>query len=136
MKKIPKKKKVKRSLLVKKLDAIFSKYIRLRGADEFGFTNCWTCGKRDHYLSQQAGHFQSRRHYSTRWDETNVQVQCCSCNVFKSGEQFLFGKYLDERIGDGTSEELFYKSKEMVKYSDDDLIELTTYYKSIVDTVI
>ena len=131
-----KKKKPKRSLLVKKLDAAFSQYIRLRGADEFGFGNCWTCGKRNHWKENQAGHFQSRRHYSTRWDETNVQIQCASCNIFKSGEQFLFGKYLDERIGDGTSEELYYKSKEIVKFSDDDLTELTTYYKSVVDTMI
>ena len=131
-----KKKKPKRSLLVKKLDAAFSQYIRLKNVDEYGFTNCFTCGKRDHWKSLQNGHFQSRRHYSTRWDEINCQVQCASCNVFKAGEQFLFGKYLDERIGDGTSEELYYKSKEIVKFSDDDLTELTTYYKSVVDTMI
>ena len=42
-------KKQKRSTLVKKADAIFSQFIRQRNADENGVTECFTCGKKDHW---------------------------------------------------------------------------------------
>ena len=87
-------KKASRSKVIKQLDSVFSKYIRQRDAVN-EIATCFTCGKRDHWKRLQNGHFQSRKHYSTRWDETNCQVQCAGCNVFKYGEQFLFGQNLD-----------------------------------------
>ena len=36
--------KPKRKNLIKKLDAVFSKYIRLRDADQEGYCRCATCG--------------------------------------------------------------------------------------------
>jgi len=41
-----KKKKLSRSKIVKKLDSIFSKYIRQRNAIN-GVAECFTCGKKD-----------------------------------------------------------------------------------------
>tara|TARA_B100000768_G_scaffold34260_1_gene32858 strand:+ start:1734 stop:2126 length:393 start_codon:yes stop_codon:yes gene_type:complete len=127
-------KKLKRSKLVKKLDAVFSQYIRLKDADEFGNATCFTCGKVDHWKKLQNGHFQSRKHYSTRWLEQNCQIQCAGCNVFRYGEQFLFSKYLDEKYGDGTSEELYYKAKQTIKLADFELEEMILKYKSLVDS--
>ena len=69
------------SKLKKKLDKVFSEFIRRRNADHLGFINCFTCGVKKHWKEQQAGHFQSRSHHSTRWDEVNVQVQCIKCNI-------------------------------------------------------
>lgn len=126
-------KKLTRSKLVKKLDSVFSQYIRLKDADEFGNATCFTCGKVDHWKKLQNGHFQSRKHYSTRWLEQNCQVQCAGCNVFRYGEQFIFSKYLDEKYGDGTSEELYYKAKEIIKLADFELEEMILKYKSFVD---
>ena len=127
-------KKLTRSKLVKKLDAIFSQYIRLKDADEFGNATCFTCGKVDHWKKLQNGHFQSRKHYATRWDEMNCQVQCVSCNMFKGGEQFLFGKYLDERFYVGLSDTMFFKAKETVKFADFELEEMILKYKDLVDS--
>jgi len=123
-----------RSKVVKKLDAVFSEYIRLRNADKNGNVTCFTCGKVEHWKGKgmQAGHFQSRKHYATRWDETNVQVQCSGCNVFKYGEQYKFALNLDKHFGDGTAEELFIKAKEIVKFSTKELETLITYYKDQV----
>ena len=70
------------SKLKKKLDVLFSQYIRRRNADHLGRVKCFTCGVEKHWKEQQAGHFQSRSHHSTRWDEVNVQVQCPKCNLF------------------------------------------------------
>ena len=125
-------KKLTRSKLVKKLDAVFSQYIRLKDADEFGNATCFTCGKVDHWKKLQNGHFQSRKHYSTRWDEINCQVQCAGCNVFKYGEQFIFGKNLDLEYGSGCSESLYYKAKQITKYSYDEIEDLITKYNLLI----
>ena len=86
-------KKLTRSKLVKKLDAVFSQYIRLKDADEFGNATCFTCGKVDHWKKLQNGHFQSRKHYATRWDEMNCQVQCVSgCKCIQIWRTVLFSK--------------------------------------------
>lgn len=117
--------------IVKKLDTLFSLYIRKRYADENGMAECFTCGKIDHVSKLHAGHFQSRKHYATRWDEVNVQVQCPKCNLFGQGEQYKFGLRLDQEYGDGTAEALQYKARNTVKLSNDDLNELIEKYSNV-----
>tara|TARA_R110001592_G_scaffold95756_3_gene275619 strand:- start:1385 stop:1774 length:390 start_codon:yes stop_codon:yes gene_type:complete len=125
-------KKLTRSKLVKKLDTIFSQYIRQKNSiDEI--STCFTCGKSDHWKKLQNGHFQSRRHYSTRWDEINCQVQCAGCNVFKYGEQYVFGNKLDQKFGSGTASRLHIKAQKTIKYSDTDLVDMIKRYKNFVD---
>lgn len=121
---MPSTKKPSRKLLIKKLDTVFSEYIRRRYAKN-DIAECVTCGKQDHWKKLQAGHFMSRKHYSTRWDEDNVQVQCSSCNVFRYGEQYKFSLYL----GAEKSEELLVKSREIAKFSNTDLMMMYESYK-------
>jgi len=117
------------SKLKKKLDSLFSQYIRIRNADHLGRVKCFTCGVEKHWKEQQAGHFQSRSHHSTRWDEVNVQVQCVKCNMFRQGEQYKFGMYLDQRFGEGTAVELEIRSKTIVKLNRVDYEEAIESYK-------
>jgi len=117
------------SKLKKKLDVLFSQYIRRRNADHLGRVKCFTCGVDKHWKEQQAGHFQSRSHHSTRWDEVNVQVQCIKCNMYRQGEQYKFGMYLDQKFGDGTAEELEYRAKTIVKLNRVDYEESIERYK-------
>lgn len=121
-------KKKTRSQVVKKLDTVFSEYIRRRYAKN-DIATCVTCGKQDHWKKLQAGHFQSRKHYATRWDETNVQVQCSGCNVFRWGEQYKFSKWLDANKGEGTSEGLAEKANQIVKFTTKELEEMIEEYK-------
>jgi hypothetical protein len=123
---------VKRSKIVKKLDDIFSIYIRRRYAID-DLAECFTCGVQRHYKELQCGHFQSRRKYSTRWDKLNCQVQCAKCNIFSQGEQYLFGKRLDETYGEGTANELALKSNLLVKLSTNELENLITVYKDLIN---
>lgn len=102
-------------------------YIRQRYAVN-GIATCFTCGKKDQWQNMDCGHFMSRKHYATRWDEDNCQVQCKSCNVFKYGEQFKFGVHLNQ-IKDGLADELLAKSIEVKKFSNPELLELIEYYK-------
>jgi len=104
------------SKLKKKLDQLFSQYIRRRNASD-GMCVCFTCGCNKHYKEMHAGHFQSRRHIATRWDEVNVQVQCPKCNLFNQGEQYKFSVYLDQKYGEGTAEELRVRANTVVKLS-------------------
>jgi len=120
-----------RSFYVKKLDAIFSKYIRRRFAEN-DISECYTCGKTDHWKNLQCGHFMSRRFYSTRWDDKNCQVQCKGCNVFRYGEQFKFSVHLNKEYGEGTAEMLEYNSKQLLKISMPQLKLLILKYEELV----
>jgi len=125
-------KKPLRKNLVKELDTVFSQFIRLRFAVN-NVSECYTCGVKNDYKKQQAGHFASRRHYSTRWDEYNVQVQCYSCNICQQGMQFEFGKRLCLQYGNNFAEDLMIKSKQIVKFADVELIDMINYYKEKVN---
>jgi hypothetical protein len=116
-------KKVTKTALVKKLDTVFSIYIRRRYAVN-DIAKCVTCGKEDHWKSLQCGHFMSRKHMSTRWNEDNCQVQCAGCNVFRYGEQYKFSLYL----GNNLAEALHIKSKEVCKFTEVELQELIQHY--------
>ena len=121
------------SKLKKKLDVLFSQYIRRRNANHLGRVKCFTCGVEKHWKEQQAGHFQSRSHHSTRWDEVNVQVQCVKCNMYRQGEQYKFGMYLDQRFGDGTAEELENRAKTIVKLNRVEYEEAIERYKQKIN---
>ena len=124
-------KKPSRKTIITKLDSIFSQYIRLRYSKN-EISECVTCGKQDHWKKLQAGHFVSRKHYATRWDEDNVQVQCSGCNVFRYGEQYLFSKYL----GVDLSEELLIKSRKIQKFSDSELLDMIELYNEKVNNLL
>ena len=124
--------KGQKSGLIKKLDDIFSKWVRLSNAID-GFVNCFTCGKNYHWKKLHAGHFMSRTPHSTRWDERNVNPQCFYCNIQLGGNQFVHGRKIDEKHGEGTSDELFRLSKTTVKYTPSDLQEKIAYYERLVN---
>jgi hypothetical protein len=123
-------KKLTRRKLIKKLDTVFSLFIRLRHSQN-EIVTCFTCGKQDHYKKMQCGHFMSRKSYSTRWDETNCQVQCVKCNMFEQGMSYVFGLRLNKIYGEGTAENLLYKSKKITKFTNDDIEEMIKKYQEL-----
>jgi hypothetical protein len=124
-------KKPSRKTIITKLDSIFSQYIRLRYSKN-EIATCVTCGKQDHWKKMQNGHFISRKHYATRFDEDNCQVQCSGCNVFRYGEQYLFSKYL----GADLSEELLIKSRKIQKFTDSELLDMIELYNEKVNNLL
>ena len=124
------------SKLKKELDKWFSLYIRLKDATDEGMVQCFTCHKVSHYKSgMQNGHFQSRKHLTTRWSETNCQVQCVGCNMFKAGEQYKFSIALESKYGEGTSEYLEFTARTIMKVNRIDYEEKISYYKEAVDKI-
>ena len=124
-------KRTQRKKLVDKLDKVFSIYIRRRYAKD-DIAECFTCGKQDHWKKLQNGHFQSRKHYSTRWNEKNCQVQCSGCNVFRYGEQYKFSKNLDNTYYSGLAEELHIEANKTVKLDNTDLEMLIEKYEMLI----
>jgi hypothetical protein len=126
------------SKLKKELDKWFSLYIRIREAtDSSGLCQCFTCGKVAHYKTggMQCGHFQSRKHLSTRWNEQNCQVQCVGCNMFKQGEQWKFGLQIDLKYGQSTSNDLEFLATKTYKKARWEYEDDITYYKNIVNNL-
>ena len=125
------------SKLKKELDKWFSLYIRLRESTSEGLCQCFTCGKVAHYKTggMQCGHFQSRKHLITRWNEQNCQVQCVGCNMFKQGEQWKFGLQIDLKYGQSTSNDLEFLAKQTHKKARWEYEDDITYYKNIVNNL-
>lgn len=112
----PKKvKKLSTSKLKKKLDEIFSKYIRQKYADSEGYVRCITCGVKRITKEMQAGHFVSRSYLATRFDEQNVFPQCAGCNVFGGGRTVEFAKELSSRFGATITIDLYEKAQGITK---------------------
>lgn len=95
--------------LKKKADTVWSKYIRYRDGErrvDGWYAECITCGVHKPVKQMQCGHFVSRSCNLLRFNEQNTNAQCVGCNMFKGGEQYAYGRALDDKYGTGTAEEL------------------------------
>jgi hypothetical protein len=124
--------KAKRSTLVRKLDTIFSEYIRKKNADKKGYVKCITSDKKYHFTEVDAGHFISRKEMSTRWNEDNVWPQSRFDNRFRYGRQYVYSLALEKKK-QGLPKHLYKLSKKTVKYSLADLQEMIEKYKKLLE---
>jgi hypothetical protein len=92
--------------LEKKLDKIFSTFIRLKNADDNGHCKCVTCGKIHHWKDVHNGHFIPRGRKTTRFNEINCNPQCVYCNCHKHGQPDLYRLRLIEIYGKDEVERL------------------------------
>lgn len=125
------KKRRSRSSIEKDLDRVFSIFIRLREANDEGITRCYSCGKRDLWVNMDCGHYISRVHRSTRWDELNCHVQCKRCNIFLHGNYPQYALNLIKEFGTDVLEELSKRKHKTEKFSTIDLEEMIMTYRSL-----
>ena len=118
--------------LVNKLDRVFSRFVRLRDADNDGHISCVTCGSKHHWKDCHAGHFVKRQHMAVRWDERNVNAQCCRCNLYMGGCQDEYAYHIANTMGQGTLAELLDKKRETKKWTRPELEELIQKYSERV----
>jgi hypothetical protein len=130
--KVRKKKSESIGVLTKKLDRIFSVFVRLSGTDRNQSAKCFTCEKILYWREIQCGHFQSRRFYSTRFHELNCKPQCYACNIGLSGNQYIFGVNLDKLHGEGTAELMVKTSRELKKFTSEEMMALIVHYEEKV----
>jgi hypothetical protein len=79
--------------LVLKAQSVFNAWIRKRDEGK----GCISCGKPiDH-----AGHYYAAGHYTAlRFNEMNVNGQCCKCNTFNHGNLINYRKGLVRKYGE------------------------------------
>lgn len=120
------------SALKKKLDTVFSVYIRMRDGEYrkgVWWCRCITCGEWKPLKIMQAGHFQSRRFTATRFHEQNVHAQCKKCNIFNQGEQYKYAIAVDRLYGTGTADMLEQLARQTKKFKTWELEEMIGEYK-------
>ena len=117
----------------KKLDRIFSLYIRLRDSREFNFRyfRCISCGEIKPFDKGDNGHYFSRSKMSTRYNEYNCNIECSSCNRFKSDHLVGYRENLIKKIGQRNFDLLNWESARVKQWSDFELKELIRYYQAV-----
>lgn len=127
------KKQKSRSKLVKDLDAVYSKYIRLSKLTNGSNNICVCCGKEENWKKMQNGHYCSRSHYNTRWMDMNCHPCCIGCNVFKSGNYPEYTRYMLEVYGAEALKDLIAESKKIIKIQNYEIEEQIEKYTKIVN---
>lgn len=117
---------------IETLDNIFSEYVRLRDADQYGMIRCISCGKRVHWKQADAGHYVGRANMNLRYDGNNVNAQCVICNRFRSGNLKKYKRGLIIKYGRFIIDYLENKKSEVRQFSDYEIELLSSYYRKQV----
>lgn len=126
------KKRNSQTTLIHKLDKVFSLYIRLRDAMPSGYVRCISCGQIKKFEDMDCGHFHSRTHMATRFDEDNCNAECKFCNRFSADHLIGYQRNLIQKIGRGRFDLLEVKAHSVKHYTDFELQTLLDYYKQEV----
>ena len=86
--------------LKKKLDSIFSRWVRFSAADSRGMVKCFTCDYIEFVKKLQNGHYVPRQHVMTRFLPDNCRPQCFICNMRYGGRPQEFRERLIEELGE------------------------------------
>ena len=112
-----------------KLDKEFSLFIRLRDCMPNGYFRCISCGQIKPFEQADCGHYFSRKHLSTRFDEDNCHAECRYCNRFLADHLEFYREGLIEKIGQQKFDLLKVKAASTSKMSDFEYEQLIKYYK-------
>lgn len=118
---------------VAKADRQFSRFIRLRDAIPGGAFKCISCGQYKRIEQADCGHFHSRKHMATRFDERNAHAECRACNRFSADHLIKYQENLIRLIGEEEFDRLNIRAKSVKQWSETDLKELAKYYKALAD---
>ena len=113
--------------LKKKLDNVFSLYIRHRDRGV-----CYTCGVQKMPSEMQNGHYISRVCLALRYDEINNNCQCYSCNCMKHGDLVTYREHLVKDYGEDVVKDLEARRHETVKHSPDWYHQMITHYQGML----
>jgi hypothetical protein len=114
--------------LIDDLDAVFSRFIRLKYADNEGNVECYCCRKKRPIGEMQNGHFIHRTDMGTRFLESNCRPQCPLCNSKHNDDPSIYATRLEEEQK-GITAWLLEQSREVVKPTRDELKQLTINYR-------
>jgi hypothetical protein len=112
--------------LIKKLDTVFSQFIRLRDSNSEGICRCITCGSLHHFKQIDCGHYIKRQYMSTRFNEFNCHAQCRKCNWLEQGADAKYREAIIKKFGQEVHDLLIiqkYSTKKWTKFELEYLIK-------------
>lgn len=115
--------------LIKKLDSVFSQFIRQRDRGR-----CVTCGVVKPWQEMQNGHYVPRGNHALRFDEINCNAQCENCNVYHEGQTKLYREALIKMHGKAAILALEARKYEIRQYTSKELRELIKAYTIKIKT--
>lgn len=121
--------------LKRKLDDVFSVFIRLRDSDTNGYCKCISCGDIHYYKDVDCGHFVNRSHMGTRYSEKNCNAQCRSCNRFDEGNNIGYTRGLINKYGIKILSELEVKKHTQTFMKPFDYEVLIDHYKKEINSL-
>lgn len=130
-----KERKPSTAALVRKLDKVFSLFIRLRdsAAYNYQYFRCISCGQIKPFEQMDCGHFISRTHQATRFDEENAHGECRFCNRFSADHIIAYQRNLEAKIGKDRVDMLLARGRMTKKWSAFELQLLIKHYQQEVD---
>ena len=111
------------SQLKKRLDSIFSVWVRTRDGGQ-----CYTCGIKKPIKEMQNGHYVSRGCNQLRYDERNCHCQCVGCNIFKSGNMTSYALALIKQYSPQILQELDRERRKIKQWTKGELLDLIEHY--------
>lgn len=121
---------------IKKLDTVFSQYIRLKYSDNNGYCRCISCGRLHYWKDIQNGHYMSRRYMATRFSENNCRPQCVACNIYNQGNAQMYRRGLISQIGENNVDIIEMQARTGIKkYSDFELEVLIKHYQKEIENL-
>lgn len=126
------KKKPSIKTLKRKLDEIFSIYIRLRDSNSNGIIMCYCCGKPLPWRKSENMHFIPRQHMSLRFNEVNCHAGCTRCNHYLNGNIEMYTLNLQKEYGEDIVEKLTIARNQTNKMSVFEYQVMINFYKKKV----
>lgn len=111
-------------------DNWFSKFIRMRDADENGYIRCIACCRIVFWKNADCGHFAKRQHKALRFNEQNCNAQCKPCNWAEQGNDIEYAKGLDKKYGPGTADKLRAMQKGTLHLGKFELKVIADHYRN------
>ena len=122
-KKLKRKKLPSIPALLRKAEKAFNRHIRNRDAKELN-GRCCTCNQ----PGNQAGHFNKKTHSETRFDPTNVHLQCVRCNHYLDGNEGSYALFIAEKYGMEHLKHLISQRGKVHKFTRDELNKIIEAY--------
>lgn len=106
-----------------------SLWFRQTSADHAGNVVCYTCGNTLPWKEAHSGHGIGGRTNAVLFDLEIIRIQDYACNVGRGGNYPVFVTKLIKENGLEWWEKKLHDSKQIVKFTRGELIELAEFYK-------
>lgn len=122
-------KKISRQDLIKEVDNVFSRFIRLRDANEKWIVTCPLCWAKMPRKQSQNMHFISRWNMKYRFNEKNCHAWCMRCNVYLNWNYIAYTRYMQRKYWISFVDRMI-ADKCAYKISTPDLVDMFHYYSN------